>query len=59
MVRADLLCAVLVRYARENRTPLEIKYRSAAGATRQLRKSYKYHIALICNLQSTIRKPVL
>jgi len=42
MVLFDLVCAVFPRYVRENRTPLKIKYRSAEGATRQLRKYYFY-----------------
>jgi len=42
MVLFDLVCAVFLRYVRENRTPLKIKYRSAEGATRQLRKYYFY-----------------
>jgi len=35
----SFLCAVFSRDARKNRTHLNIKYHSAEGATRQLRKS--------------------
>jgi hypothetical protein len=38
MVLAELVCAVLRRYAPQNRTPLKTRYRSAEGTTRQLRK---------------------
>jgi len=47
MVHVDLVCAVFPRVARENRTPLKIKYRSAEGQKRQLRKSYIF-MSIFC-----------
>jgi len=38
MALANLLCAILPRVARENRTDKETKHRSAEGSTCQLRK---------------------
>ena len=43
------LCAVFPRYARKNRTHLNIKYRSAEGSMRQLRKSY-YNLQFVTEL---------
>ena len=40
MVLADRLCAGFPRYARKTRTHEHVKYRSAEGVARQLRKSY-------------------
>jgi hypothetical protein len=44
MVLADRLYAVFSRYARKNRIHENGKYRSAAGAARQLRKFYMYWV---------------
>jgi len=39
MVLPIISCAVFPRWARKNRTRLKVKYRSAEGSARQLRKS--------------------
>jgi hypothetical protein len=46
MVRYDYMCAVFPRGARKNRTPTEIKERSAGGKTADCVSRANYSIAI-------------